>query len=163
VAECGNGVLEPGEQCDDANTDDRDGCEHDCTLACGSATGADRAWLDPASGRCLAGFTSLASATDAGAACAALGGYLASLLDDVETMVAATLMSDSPSFTIGLDDVDAEGSFAWQSGDALADPRWCTGEPSGGADDDCVVLRTDMLCWQNVPCDDLFPYVCELP
>jgi hypothetical protein len=45
--------------------------------------------------------------------------------------------------------------------DLLLHPR--TGVPLGGADDDCVVLRTDMLCWQNVPCDDLFPYVCELP
>src|SRR5512146_1476681 len=28
---CGNGELEPGEFCDDGNTDDDDGCSGDCT------------------------------------------------------------------------------------------------------------------------------------
>ncbi|MEZ4452719.1 MAG: choice-of-anchor L domain-containing protein [Nannocystaceae bacterium] len=32
TAECGNGVQEPGEQCDDGNGDPGDGCEPDCTL-----------------------------------------------------------------------------------------------------------------------------------
>src|SRR5262245_33144671 len=33
---CGNGRLEPGEECDDGNAIDGDGCHHDCTLeACG--------------------------------------------------------------------------------------------------------------------------------
>ena len=27
---CGNGTLDPGEQCDDGNTTDGDGCDHDC-------------------------------------------------------------------------------------------------------------------------------------
>lgn len=31
---CGNGVLESGERCDDANTDSGDGCEADCTFTC---------------------------------------------------------------------------------------------------------------------------------
>ncbi len=36
---CGNGVVEPGEQCDDGNQNDHDGCRYDCTLcppACGN-------------------------------------------------------------------------------------------------------------------------------
>lgn len=34
---CGNGAVEPGEQCDDGNRDDGDGCDHDCTdTACGN-------------------------------------------------------------------------------------------------------------------------------
>jgi cysteine-rich repeat protein len=31
-AACGNGTMEPGEECDDANRIDADGCEADCTL-----------------------------------------------------------------------------------------------------------------------------------
>jgi cysteine-rich repeat protein len=35
---CGNGKREPGEQCDDGNTVDGDGCDHNCTVtACGNA------------------------------------------------------------------------------------------------------------------------------
>jgi cysteine-rich repeat protein len=36
-AACGNGVLEAGEACDDANTDDDDGCDSNCTVSgCGN-------------------------------------------------------------------------------------------------------------------------------
>jgi cysteine-rich repeat protein len=31
---CGDGTLDPGEQCDDHNLIDGDGCEHDCTFTC---------------------------------------------------------------------------------------------------------------------------------
>ncbi|MCY1009148.1 DUF4215 domain-containing protein [Nannocystis pusilla] len=36
---CGNGVLEPGEQCDDGNADPGDDCEPDCTLTPGENCG----------------------------------------------------------------------------------------------------------------------------
>lgn len=32
---CGNGVLEPSEQCDDGNNQDGDGCSKSCTTVCG--------------------------------------------------------------------------------------------------------------------------------
>jgi cysteine-rich repeat protein len=28
---CGNGMLDPGEVCDDGNTTNGDGCDNDCT------------------------------------------------------------------------------------------------------------------------------------
>lgn len=31
---CGNGTPEPGEECDDSNTTDDDGCDSDCTFTC---------------------------------------------------------------------------------------------------------------------------------
>jgi len=34
---CGNGVIDPGEQCDDGNAINGDACEADCTLpGCGA-------------------------------------------------------------------------------------------------------------------------------
>jgi cysteine-rich repeat protein len=35
VAECGNGFVEDGEECDDANDQDNDGCSNTCLLPCG--------------------------------------------------------------------------------------------------------------------------------
>ena len=32
VARCGDGIVQPGEQCDDGNNVSGDGCESDCTL-----------------------------------------------------------------------------------------------------------------------------------
>ena len=31
---CGNGTLDPGEECDDGNTESLDGCDADCTYTC---------------------------------------------------------------------------------------------------------------------------------
>jgi len=56
VAVCGNGLVEPGEQCDDGNCEDGDGCSSSCTLegpqppeAFGSLV---YIWADPADGSC---------------------------------------------------------------------------------------------------------------
>ena len=35
---CGNGKIDPGEECDDGNTDNGDGCSSDCRVECESAT-----------------------------------------------------------------------------------------------------------------------------
>jgi len=39
TAVCGNGVIEPGEECDDGNSDNCDGCSNDCTLVTGCGDG----------------------------------------------------------------------------------------------------------------------------
>ncbi|XYI02416.1 thrombospondin type 3 repeat-containing protein [Sorangium sp. So ce1128] len=36
---CGNGVVDPGEECDDGNGDSGDGCNADCTAGCPDADG----------------------------------------------------------------------------------------------------------------------------
>ena len=40
-AECGNGVIDSGERCDDGNHHDGDGCSRHCLIECGS--GSNRA------------------------------------------------------------------------------------------------------------------------
>lgn len=45
---CGNGALEGGEDCDDANLIDGDGCENDCTYSCEMDTDCDDG--DPCTG-----------------------------------------------------------------------------------------------------------------
>lgn len=41
VTVCGNGVVEPPEECDDSNSTPDDGCENDCTWSCESADDCD--------------------------------------------------------------------------------------------------------------------------
>jgi cysteine-rich repeat protein len=31
---CGDGIVQPGEECDDGNHDDSDGCNYSCTIDC---------------------------------------------------------------------------------------------------------------------------------
>ncbi len=40
---CGNGVLDPGEECDDGNTANGDGCSYDCRVEC---PGTCDSWFD---------------------------------------------------------------------------------------------------------------------
>jgi cysteine-rich repeat protein len=39
TAVCGNGIVEPGEECDDGNTNNCDGCSNQCTLVTGCGDG----------------------------------------------------------------------------------------------------------------------------
>jgi cysteine-rich repeat protein len=43
LAVCGDGVPEPGELCDDGNTNDTDGCRADCTYTCTQSSDCDDA------------------------------------------------------------------------------------------------------------------------
>src|SRR5262249_3773212 len=61
---CGDGILQPGEACDDGNAVSGDGCEPDCTLSCGNGIldageeGDDGNQIDPDACRnnCVAAF-----------------------------------------------------------------------------------------------------------
>ena len=49
-AACGNGAVDPGELCDDANAIDEDGCRRDCTLAfCGDGVSTANLAMDGSS------------------------------------------------------------------------------------------------------------------
>ncbi|HEY7957545.1 MAG TPA: DUF4215 domain-containing protein [Polyangia bacterium] len=72
VTTCGDGVLDPSEQCDDGNTVNGDGCQADCTFTCVSDGQCDD--HDPCTGTesCTAQHTCLAGTPLAdGASCGA--------------------------------------------------------------------------------------------
>src|SRR5205085_12174044 len=90
---CGNKVVEPGEDCDDQNTDDNDGCRSDCKWTCTSdldcndgnaCNGAET--CDPAKHTCKPGMPKPCADTNACTddRCVAPGGACMNTLRDLD-------------------------------------------------------------------------------
>jgi cysteine-rich repeat protein len=102
---CGNGVLEPGEACDDGNATGGDGCESDCTITPGCA---------PSSSTWSRGIGNAGSQWGdievAAAPCGAivLTGYLAGTLD-----LGGGPLASAGSSDIFLAKLDSDGNHLW--------------------------------------------------
>ncbi|KJU87798.1 secreted protein containing C-type lectin domain protein [Candidatus Magnetobacterium bavaricum] len=63
-------------------------------------------------------------------------------------------------FWIGLNDAAQEGTYVWVGGQNYEYRNWNTGEPNGGADEDCVIMHNSDTAgdpvtagsWRDVPC-----------
>lgn len=80
---CGNGYLEAGEECDDANQQDGDGCDATCTIPCGIE--AEIVALAPSSESEVAG-AAIAPAPDGGFVVAAIQREITSDQEGNQTM-----------------------------------------------------------------------------
>jgi cysteine-rich repeat protein len=153
VAACGNGTLEPGEQCDDGNERPGDGCDA-CVVEC-SAMGE---LADPSTGSCylLAGRARQETWSRAADACAAWGGTLAALASTDElALVQSRIDTDT---WIGASSV--AGAFAWVTGEPFRFAPWASGEPSA---EGCVLLAGDLTGFAVRPCSDALSWLCERP
>jgi cysteine-rich repeat protein len=157
---CGDGVLDDGEECDDANDTTGDGCGG-CVVEC---DGPDES-KHPTSFHCFRYFAAPLSWTAARAACQAWGSpvapaELASIRDDQE--LANVLDVADVEAWIGLADRDLEGSYVWSDGEPFDYEAWATFQPSDDGDtgEDCVAFRTSGL-WDDAPCGVAKGYVCE--
>jgi lectin-like protein/WD40 repeat protein len=96
--------------------------------------------------------------------CEALGGGLAEIGDAAEDDALRRLAWPTEAW-IGLSDVDVEGTFVWDSGEAAGFTRWMAGAPHAGGPD-CVVLGASHdtpATWDDVDCGLLLPSLCEVP
>ncbi|KAI4904016.1 hypothetical protein NFI96_021931 [Prochilodus magdalenae] len=67
---------------------------------------------------------------------------------------------------IGLTDRDTEGAWKWVNGSALTNEYvgfWCPGEPNDIHNEDCaeLVYFVDKKCWNDEPCGNKKPRICE--
>ncbi|HSS02546.1 MAG TPA: Ig-like domain-containing protein, partial [Kofleriaceae bacterium] len=150
---CGNGAREGvHEECDDGNGAPSDGCETNCRLSCGSGTGADRSTVDAASGHCFAAYDGVRSSyQDAAALCGGFGGHLPTIatLSEDDAAAAAVHAGDTP--WLGGDDIAAEGTFRWTTGEAFAYSNFAVGKPDDAGNADCIAYLPDGT-WTDAAC-----------
>lgn len=157
---CGNGQIDDGEECDDANDAAGDGCDA-CVVEC-DGPGESK---HPSTFHCFRYVASPLGWAAADAACAAWGGApgkarLASIRSDQE--LANVLVITAAEAWIGASDQATEGVYAWSDGEPFDFEAWASFEPSDDGDDgeDCVLARPTGL-WADAACGVARPYVCE--
>ena len=154
---CGDGILQPDEACDDANTAAGDGCSPTCAreIAC---TGAG-SFQDPVTAHCYRYSAAGADWANAKAACETMGGYLASISSVEENQLIR--QNITATAWIGAWQGGLDSSVIWEAPALWCQSLWRNGEPNSNTED-CVELHTDGT-WNDGGCGNQRPYVCELP
>lgn len=127
-----------------------------------------------ATGHCYMTFLVDRSYADAQQACAALGGHLAVSSSQAENNLINSIKPtiDEAGGQVGAwlggDDLAAEGSFTWLTGEPFSFTYWRNGAPNddagGGVPEDCITMDLDNDGpWNDRACDALIPYICERP
>ncbi|TNF23164.1 MAG: hypothetical protein EP329_27900 [Deltaproteobacteria bacterium] len=158
---CGDGVVQRalGEQCDDGNTRDGDGCDADCSLPCGAAAGAGAA-IRVSPDACFFWLPGTPTWDEAVARCANAGAHLSVPDDDAEN---AAVMALGGGW-IGLDDRDAEGTYTTVLDAPAVYTRWARGDTEDPSGSDCVQMLVEVPGqWRDTPCDRGLGFTCEVP
>jgi len=180
--------MDPGEQCDDGNTNDFDGCLSACRFArCGDGIiragveecddGNDKdgdgcsntclrcalgsaAFTWPVTQHCYARFDRPAIWEDAARACERDAGHLATFAADAEAYAVGMRLLPTMTGWIGLRDESKSGLFQWVTGEPLGrlGPWASASERPWGS---CGVQRNREL--SGVSCGGSHRYVCEYP
>ncbi|MCK6554690.1 DUF4215 domain-containing protein [Candidatus Binatia bacterium] len=177
---CGNGTVDTGEECDDGNTDDTDGCTLACTV-CGNGVTAGYEECDDGNlldGDCCSSTCQRPTAILAGpivnpannhryyllefapwstaeSAAVCLGGHLVTVNNESEENWIWSQFSNFGNVDrhlwIGLSDAASEGRFVWVSGEASPYTHWSPGEPNDCGDgEDYVHISPDSGLWNDI-------------
>jgi cysteine-rich repeat protein len=166
---CGNGILEAGEECDDAGHVGQDGCDATCKVVCanfgnGTAESEDH--------HCYNGYDA-ANFEGAQAACVERGAHLATISSAAENKIARSFVNNS-KWLGGHEDVSATspgtGTYVWLSGEPFTYTNWAAREPDQArvrcmdsnqiCYEHCISMLGDGT-WADARCDVSDGYVCE--
>ncbi|MDF3066412.1 MAG: hypothetical protein K0R38_2013 [Polyangiaceae bacterium] len=166
---CGNGIIETGEQCDDAGQAGMDGCEK-CQVNC-MHFGAGAVKSDDH--HCYRGYDE-ETFEGAVAACKERGAHLVTITSAAENEVVSDLVNSS-KFIGGWEDLglmeEGQGDYGWITGEALSYTNWAQGEPdqdnfscSGWGNQRCYehcLIMNGQGTWEDHRCDQPDGYACE--
>ncbi len=178
---CGDGTVDDGEDCDDGNTHNGDGCSNLCAMEthwnCGTNPGTagpstcyqQCSFIEDApfpslnyKGNCdlyVPGDYLPTTWNNAQAACSGgLGGNLMSMIDANVNHRFEVLLRDTDYGWMGLR--QNAGVFTWVAGDTLDYTNWAEDEPSGT--DQCGVFLPDGT-WADASCTIPLGFFCQIP
>lgn len=149
---CGDGVLQPGEECDDKLAYANNVTCTQCRIGCPAGESKDAATHHCYRIVTGAGANWEAAKND----CAMTGAYLATINSPAENMLLQTNLN-GPKW-LGASRSDNNGAFKWLNTDAICYTNWAT-DP-GKDDKHCAALQPSGT-WSNEPCNQALGYICE--
>jgi len=162
VSDCGNGVVEPGEECDDGNDDDGDGCDHACVVECPPPR-----HKHPSTHHCYWHRTTPHSWDDARQWCTSrgLGWDLAAITSESERDWVDQVVDPQGDYWIGANDIVTDTVWQWSNGEPWGYDAWGNDEPDNGDGEDCCQSRpldpgADL--WADSGCTDAMRFLCEM-
>jgi cysteine-rich repeat protein len=154
-ADCGDGVVQGGEECDDGNAALGDGCDAACEPECFSVSAHGASWrLCPARREWAAQV----------ATCADQGGALAVPASAAEAAAMASVVRrhlGSAEVWLGLTDAGGENSWRTPGGGVAPYLGFAPGEPNGGGNENCGAL--DLIYLRDRACERDFAALCRMP
>jgi cysteine-rich repeat protein len=157
---CGNGIIDPGEECDDMNSPADEFCEA-CQITC--TTGKEH----PTTHHCYAhsGGATLSWANGQNI-CKSAGAHLATITTQAELDWLLTNLPPPTDSFLGGSDMAARGTFAWINGEPWTWPMsgapWDLGEPNGSGD--CLHIEgqpNDFGNFDDADCNTAQAFYCE--
>jgi hypothetical protein len=170
-AVCNDSVRQIGEECDDGNQDNSDGCTTNCVVDCSAFD--DKAVKNPINNHCYL----VSSRSDiwsvAVQRCEQTSWHLATIASLQENDFVFSLLPGSK--WIGASDGkgrndSASGPFSWVTGEPWTYDNWQSSEPNTlpvscpGPDacyEHCALQTEGVGTWADWLCDKAFFYVCE--
>lgn len=133
---CGNGTIDGGEECDDSNMTDGDGCSSGCSVECSAPAGFSAAYKDPSTHHCYALYSNTNNAADSADKCTIAGQsselafYPAILRTMAEISIVETHLAPSQGTWVGAS--NGGGSWVWVDGTAVSASVWAPSQPGAG-------------------------------
>lgn len=151
---CGNGVVDPDEECDDKSP-----AAHGCT-ACKVDCAEPGAFKDPATAHCYWVQVESQSFFESNVTCELTpGGRLSSVTTPAELAMIATHLESSA--WIGASALGTKGEIVWLDDEPWVYSAWAPGEPKPGGKNLCVKLGGQPLLFEMDDCALARSSLCE--